>query len=93
MSVVAQNEEKQTEKKNGKSNAELLAAQKEASQRLSDKGLNSVSGAQARVISGGQNIGHGEDLPVEQRHRVTTNNSNPQNPRGNPGAVFGTQSR
>lgn len=94
LAVLPQNKIGQTPASEGKSGSpRTLIEQREASRRLSDKGLNSVSGAQARVISGGQNIGHGEDLPVEQRHRVTTNNSNPQNPRGNPGAVFGTQSR
>lgn len=94
LSSTPRNVPGQTPASEGKSGSpRTLREQREASQRLSDKGLNSVSGARARVISGGQNIGHGEDLPVEQRHRVTTNNSNPQNPRGNPGAVFGTQSR
>ena len=89
LAVLPQNMIGQTPASEGKSGSpRTLREQREASQRLSDKGLNSVSGAQARVISGGQNIGHGEDLPSGQKNRLPTNHPNPQDGKGTPNPLF-----
>ena len=83
VAVVAQNEEKQTGKKKGKSKAEQLAEQQKGDERRFGLGLGKVHGEGARKKGSG-NI----PMTLREANPVSTDNPYPEDPRQNSGILF-----